>query len=191
MEARISPRQLRRLQTLWGLFWKQRLHTEDPESHGGHREEGGPSTRQAELTRSGQGSRDARLGWIGGQVGRQIGSTKELTRAEAEKAIDALQRHLPAELIQHRRMGRREARELGMAGRRGHKSKIVEPPDPQQQERIQNLLSELGWDQRRLEAWLRSRSGPLRGRSQIRTKADANAVAWGLKRILKSVRPAA
>jgi hypothetical protein len=51
--------------------------------------------------------------------------------------------------------------------------------------RIATITAELGWDQARLDAFLRSGSSPLkhRGTSSIRTQADANKVWWALKRI--------
>jgi len=160
-EACITPRQLRRLQTLWGIF-----------------------CRQLGLGRPGD-TREARLAWVGGQIGRQISSCKDLSRAEAERAIDALQACLPPELVKHRRLGRGEARALGTAGRRQGASKVARPAGPEELRHIEELLAKLGWDNRRLEAFLRSRSGPLRGRAVIRTLADANRVRWALKALLK------
>jgi cytochrome c2 len=50
-------------------------------------------------------------------------------------------------------------------------------------ERIQADLTRLGWDQARLEAFLRSPKSPTRGRTAIRTLADANKVHWALKHL--------
>jgi hypothetical protein len=160
-EAAVTPRQMRRLQTLWGLF-----------------------CRQLGLGRPGD-TREARLAWVGGQVGRQISSCSDLSRGEAERAIDALQASLPPELVRRRRPGRREARELGTAGRRGIASGIARPAGAKEISQISQLLARLGWDNARLAAFLRSRSGPLRGRAMIRTLADANRVRWALKALLK------
>jgi len=172
--ATISGKQMKRLQTLWTLFWK---HVAKGQSLEGHV---GPAFIR--IT-----ERSARLAWIGGQLGRQLGTCKDLSRQEAEKAIDALQAHLPKEYVR-RRPGRGYARDLGTAGRRGVNARTVRPPDPGQLARIEQLKAELGWSKERFEAWLRSQHGPLRGRAQIRTMGDANAVAWGMKRILKEQR---
>lgn len=155
----ITARQLKRLQTLWGLFCRQgRLDPRD---------------------------RLGRLGWLAGQVGRQLVTSKDLTRAEAEKVIDALQACLPKDQVR-KRPGRAQAQALGTAGRRGMTTKVVLPPDPGQLARIQDLRGKLGWSAERFDLWMRSGHGPLRGRATIRTMGDANAVAWGLKRILKA-----
>jgi len=65
-------------------------------------------------------------------------------------------------------------------------ARVVQPPDARQLERIAELRARLGWDAARFEAFMRSRSGPLLGRPEIRTMGEANKVAWALKRILNS-----
>jgi hypothetical protein len=54
---------------------------------------------------------------------------------------------------------------------------------PEDLARIATITAELGWDQARLDAFLRSGSSPLKHRASIRTQADANKVWWALKRI--------
>src|SRR6266852_8993646 len=93
-EQLISAKQLKRLQTLWGLFCKLKFTGLDPKDRG------------------------ARLGWLAGASGRQLGSAKELTRAEANTAIEAIQKHLPPELLRRARPGRALARAYGTAGRK-------------------------------------------------------------------------
>src|SRR5882762_2158351 len=99
-EIPITGKQMKRLQTLWGLFCRQgQLDAKD---------------------------RDARLGWVAGAIGRQVGSFRELTFAEANTAIEAVQKHLPAELLQRKRPRRDTARAYGTAGRKNaHKSAEV------------------------------------------------------------------
>jgi hypothetical protein len=49
--------------------------------------------------------------------------------------------------------------------------------------RIGEQMTRLSWDRARLEAFLRSLRGPLKGRTEIRTLGDANKVYWALKHI--------
>jgi hypothetical protein len=150
---------MRRLQTLWGLF-----------------------ARQAQLEAK---DREARIGWVAGAVGRQITSFKELTAAEAKTAIDAVQKHLPPELVKAR-ASRRTARAYGTAGRRtsAHLSGEVRMADPGTLQLLANLCTALGWGRERLDAFLRSPKSPVRG-GTIRTLADANRVIWFLKSLLR------
>jgi hypothetical protein len=50
---------------------------------------------------------------------------------------------------------------------------------------IARFRGELAMDDTRFEAWLRSRYGPLRGRTQIRTERDAQAVLTALKLMVR------
>jgi hypothetical protein len=52
----------------------------------------GPQSRilHALLNENGLGNRDDGLAWIGSRIGREIDSSKELTKAEASKVIEAL-----------------------------------------------------------------------------------------------------
>jgi hypothetical protein len=160
-EPAITRRQLKRLQTLWGLLCR---HVGMPNDN-----------------------RNARLAWVGQKIGRKIPSFLDLTRKEAERAVDELQKHLPAELLTRnltKRPDRRFAHALGTAGRKGYKSKVDALPDARAWERLNSALTALGWTRERLDAFLESHSSPTRG-AQIRTLAQLNAVHWALKRILK------
>lgn len=157
-EAPITARQMKRLQTLWGLFCAQaRLDAKD---------------------------RAARLGWVAGAVGRQIGSFRELTAAEAKTAIDAVQKHLPPELLRRQRPPRRLAQAYGTAGRRGRSDKEVRFADAETWRLLDGLLGKLGWSRERLDAFLRSSKSPVRN-GVIRTLGEANRVIWALKGMLR------
>jgi len=119
--------------------------------------------------------RDDRLAWAGEILGHTVASFSKLSRAEAATLIDILRRP--------------DAQAADEAGNDGHKSNasprratIASADDLK---RIERAIERLGWDQARLEGFLRSPSSPLRGRTQIRTVADANRVWWALKRLLQ------
>jgi hypothetical protein len=149
---------MKRLQTLWGLFCRQSQL--DPKD------------------------RAARLGWLAGALGRQLGSTKELTVEEAITAIQAIQKHLPPELLRRKRPERRLAHAYGTAGRRGADAKTVRMADADTWSLIDRLLGQLGWTRDRLDAFIRSSKSPLGGRL-IQTLGDANRVIWALKSMLR------
>ncbi len=152
---------MKRLQTLWGLF-----------------------ARQANLDAKDRG---ARLGWMAGTIGRQLSSFNELTGDDAKKAIDAIQKHLPAELLSRRggRPSRETARAYGTAGRKSaHKSPEVRMADAGTLQLLANLCAALGWTRERLDAFLHSRKSPVRG-GTVRTLAEANRVIWVLKGMLR------
>jgi hypothetical protein len=152
----ISKGQLRRIQTLWGILYR---HTVD----------GAPGD-----------SRAARLAWIGLKVGRRIGSCNDLSKTEAKKAIEAIQKCLPAEAV--RSSDRSQAMAQGRDGRKGAESKEVRLPDAGTMQLLQNLLFALGWDRARLDLFLHSPKSPVRA---IRTLADANKIIWVLKGMLR------
>src|SRR5579883_3262253 len=101
--AAISRGQVRRLQTLWGLF----------------------------CPRAGFDGRDRaqRLGWVGERIGRQVNSFSELTAEEARTAIEAVQQHLPPELLRRKSADRGRARAWGTAGRKGANENPVRMAD--------------------------------------------------------------
>jgi hypothetical protein len=166
--AKISPAQLKKLQTLWGLLWKWY------------------GSAPPKAAYDGMPSGEARLAWVAAAIGRSILSTSDLTRGEAETAIGELVKLLPAHLNKKkRRLGRRQAQELGTAGRAKNVSGSEQLAGPEEWRHIETLMEQLGWTRERLDGWLRSMHSPLRPRSQIRTLGDANRVRWGLKRILK------
>lgn len=156
--ATINGKQMKRLQTLWGLFCRQsNLDAKD---------------------------RDARLGWVGGAIGRQLSSFRDLTAVEAKTAIDAIQKHLPAELLTKRRPSREMARAYGRAGRKGQRGGELRMVDAPTLELLDRLLGQLGWTRERLDGFLRSSKSPVRS-GRIRTLAEANSVIWVLKSLLR------
>ncbi len=166
-ERRPSRRKIIRLQTLWSLYWTRRV-----------------VPAMAGYVPTAEDCRMQRLGWIAGRLGLDtLESTKDLTAEQIDRAIDELQRVLPKELITHRR------------GRRGRKTKkgsarsassVVSLPKGATLELIGRFRASLQMDETRFQAWLGSRTSPLRGRHEIRTERDAQAVVNGLRRILRA-----
>jgi len=157
-EGPITGKQLKRLQTLWGIFCRQ-------------------ANRDAK-------DREVRLGWVADAIGRQISSFRELRADEANAAIDAIQKLLPQELLKRKRPSRRLAQAYGTAGRRGQEQKEVQLVDAPTMELLYRLLGQLGWTRERLDAFLHSSKSPVRS-GVIRTMAEANRVIWALKRMLR------
>jgi hypothetical protein len=155
-DKRIQGGQLKRLQILWRQF--------------------------ADRSIAAAVDRDARLEWASKNCGRTVTSFNDLTSREARSLIDVLQGSMGiANSSPDARPDRRRARSMGTAGRRGRKSKEVTIASPDDFARIQQQMSRLNWTQHRLESFLRATSGPLGGRVEIRTEADANKVYWALK----------
>ncbi len=166
--AKISGKQMKRLQTLWGIFVKSGFASTNPEP------------------------RAARLLWVGETIGRQIGSFKDLSAAEAKTAIDAIQKHLPAELLTRSssrralpaRPGRETAQAYGTSGRSrlagANAGGAVRMADAGTLQLLANLCTALGWTRERLDAFLRSSKSPVRS-GRVRTLAEANRVIWILK----------
>jgi hypothetical protein len=136
-----------------------------------------------------QGSeRERRLSWASRNCGREVNSFGDLTTSEASKLIDLLKTALgqpvvPPDRSKRKQRSRDEAQRAGTAGRRGDQSKTMQLATSEDLARIATITAELGWDQARLDAFLRSGSSPLKHRASIRTLADANKVWWALKRI--------
>jgi len=165
-QQKISNAQLTRLQVLWSQY----VHREMIKN-----------------------SRDERLRWASEQTKRAISSFKELTLSEASDLINLLQSEMgikessPAvrpRRFRSRMKDRDQAHAAGTEGRRGSRGKftIATASDLAM---IDAMITELGWDRERLDAFLRSPSSPLGGRSniQLRTVGDINRVLWALKRI--------
>jgi hypothetical protein len=74
-----------------------------------------------------------------------------------------------ARSFEAKRRSRDEAQRAGTAGRRGDQSKTVQLATSEDLARIATITAELGWDQARLDAFLRSGSSPLKHRASIRT----------------------
>ncbi len=157
-EGPITGKQLKRLQTLWGIFCRQ-------------------ANRDAK-------DREARLQWAAGAIGRAVVSFRELSLGEANIVIDAIQNLLPQELLKRKRPSRRLAQAYGTAGRRGQEQKEVQLVDAPTMELLYRLLGQLGWTRERLDAFLHSSKSPVRS-GVIRTMAEANRVIWALKRMLR------
>lgn len=170
MPDSITPAQLRKLQTLWSVYWRLNVRF---------------------AARPEDDPRAMRLAWLAKNVGRAIPSSKDLTMPEAERAIMALVKLVPAQFnIEKKHIGRERAQELGTAGRRGKKSasSVEVFAGPEELKHIHNLMQRIGWDRAQLDEFLRGPRGPLLGRTHIRTLADANRVRWALKGILKSAQ---
>lgn len=161
----ISPAQLKKLQTLWGIAWDL----------------GTISISGADLPAGSFNPRVARMCFLTRLAKREITTSKDLTRLEAEAAIHELMKIVPEKFRgSKRRLSGSAAQTLG--SRDGGKDQLA---DRVILGHIADLKARLGWDNQRFEAFLRSPKSPLRGRTQIRTLADAKAVRWALNAIAK------
>jgi hypothetical protein len=140
---------------------------------------------------AGADARRARLAWATQNVGRTIGSFRDLTEPEAAALIDLLKRAVGQEVIPPRRRSRRPrshegALACGLEGRRGDR-RAVSMATAEDIAPIEEMRQRLGWPREAFDAWLRSPSSPLRRRSnpRLRTLADCNRVRWALKAMLK------
>lgn len=127
--------------------------------------------------------RQARLDWASQQLGHLVTSFRELSNREAHKLIELLQGGLG---IANPRPNRQRAYAMGNEGRRGRRD-VVTMARPEDLRGIQQQLTRLGWNQARLEAFLSASTSPLRGRTEIRTKSDANRVFWALKNMANRI----
>jgi hypothetical protein len=165
----ISKAQLKRLQTLWSMYARHNLINN---------------------------SREERLRWSNSELGKNsaIASFRELSSSEASTLINTLQGQLgiresrPAR-APRRRLDRDQAQAAGTEGRRGSRKNLTLATS-EDLALIDEQLQLMGWDRARLDAFLRSPSSPLRGRSsiQLRTVADVNRVLWPLRRIARDAK---
>jgi hypothetical protein len=165
----ITPQQLQRLQVLYGQYERRSLDSPGK-------------------------SREARIGWASDRCGRKIASFKELTLEEGRKLIDTLQGVLSTKAPNQsprKRLSRRDALNAGTAGRRDQATNDIVLISAADLNRIQSQLTRLSWDQAQLERFLLGTQSPLKGRTQIRTLADANKVYWALKHIPRKEQLAA
>lgn len=133
-------------------------------------------------------AREDRLAWAGARIGRALASFSDLTVEEGISLIDGLQRMIgrkvPSKTPRRRRpLDRYASEKAGTEGRLDQihaETTLVSEGDLA---RIQDDLRRLGWDQARLEAFLRSSRSPLKGRQQVLTLSDANKLHWALKHI--------
>jgi hypothetical protein len=159
----ITRAQLTRLQTLYSQWERHSLDCPGP-------------------------SREQRIAWAAAEVKRPVDSFSKLTLDEGTRLIDLLQnavgRKFPAQK-KKRAKTTRDTEKQGTEGRHDQIHAESTLAGPEAFAMIQRDLDSLGWDEARLEGFLRSRRGPLQGRTVVRTLGDANRVHWALKRILQ------
>lgn len=165
-DVQISTEQLKRLQTLYSQL---AATSNDPRTK----------------------TREERLRWASILCNRDVQSFGDLTREEAKRAIDTLQRHLGtgSSRPKKRRTDRDQALRYGKDGR--HDSSFEDAPQLASAldlETIEKYYTRLDWSRAQFDGWLRSPRSPLGKRSnpQINTIADANRVRWALKKMLQS-----
>lgn len=154
--GRITPAQLKRLQTLYGqLATHTQLDT----------------------------GREARLAWASHLVGREVQSFSDLDRGEAIYLLDALSRN-PTSKRMDRDAAARYAKDGRHDGQQfDHAPRLV---SAREIAAIEEMYLRLGWDRDRFDAWLRSGRSPVKKSDPlIRTSRDANRVRWALKGMLK------
>jgi len=170
MPTSSKAKKVTRLQTLWGHFFTHRIL---------------PFEKAAKP--SAEYRRQLRLGWVAGKLGlEELASFNDLNWEQLDKAIDALQKELPADLVKRKRPSREQAKRYGVEGRRSNGKGLTGPADGPSLELLGLLRQKAGLtDQARFEALLRSRSSPTRGRTRLMTQADVNRVIWMLKGMLR------
>lgn len=161
---RVSGRQLRTLQTLFGLYARHSLGA------------------------AGNDLRAERLAWASQHLGRPVSSFRELLAGEAARLIDSLKRALGQKVHDpwRRPRNRETARAAGRQGRRKSPAEVAVIASPDDLARVDALRRQVGMTPEDLEVWLRSRTSPI-GQSgrPIRSLADANRVCWALKAMLR------
>jgi hypothetical protein len=166
---KISPLQLRALQTLFSLYARHSLDA------------------------AGADPREARLAWASQNLGRPVASFADLRGVEAAKLIDGLKRSLGQEVEPpiRRTRDRQTALALGTHGRRGRPVEMEILAGPKEIAAVYRLRERLGMTREDFESFLRSRSSPIgrRGGRELRTVSDCNRVRWALKNMLKRARP--
>jgi hypothetical protein len=160
----ISGAQLRALQTLFGLYAKSSLDV-------------------------GADLRAERLAWATRTLGRPVSSFKDLRGSEAAQLVGALKLVLGQESEPARRKprSREAAHAAGTHGRKNRPVQIEMLATREDLEAVDSLRERLGMAKENFDAWLLSRSSPLRGRAVpvLRTVADCNRVRWALKAMLR------
>lgn len=168
--AKITKGQLTRLQILYGQFAARSLGVDS--------------------------SRQARIAWACEQLGREIASFADLSKAEATKLIDTLQGGLGIAPTPRRRRPRSNSQAAGTEGRKNGTDNLRTLPTQEDLDRIHSALDRLGWSKTQFEGWLRSVRSPLArkmGKTRVaptditlRTLHDTNRVWWALKQMLKA-----
>ena len=165
MAPEITPRQLKTLQALFGLYARRILVLANADE------------------------RMVRLAWASKTIGREVASFSELRGKEAARLIDVLKVALGQAIKSpvRKRLNREDAMARGAHGRRGHKAKVEMMATPDALEEVARLREHLGWTEQQFEGWLRSRSSPLcgRGEPKLLTIGDCNRVRWALHAMLR------
>ena len=164
MSAITTP-QLKRLQILYGQFERHSLDCPGAD-------------------------RGDRLTWATQQTGRPVTSFKQLTLDEGIRLIDLLQRHLGTRVpskVPRRRPTRRDAQKKGTEGRRDQIHTETTLAGPSEIALLKRDMDRLGWDEARLEAFLRSPRSPLQGTVKLTTLAHYNRLHWALKNFKPAV----
>ena len=128
--------------------------------------------------------RSYRLTWATQQAGRPVTSFKQLTVDEGIRLIDLLQRHLGTRVpskVPRRRPTRRDAQKLGTEGRRDQIHNETTLAGPSEIALLKGDMDRLGWDEARLEAFLRSPRSPLKGVTRLTTLGHYNKLHWALR----------
>jgi hypothetical protein len=164
-EIKITKRQMTALLTLWGIYQRTSLNV------------------------IGDGRKE-RLEFAGVYLHKCVKSYRDLSFADAQDLIRILKTAVGQADNPRRSRGRMRdrdrAHDAGTHGRRGYNRNHEVLVSAEDLARIAGAIARLGWTPERLQAWLRSRSSPLRGRMEIRTLADANKIWWALKNQLVS-----
>jgi hypothetical protein len=165
VSEKITPKQLRSLQTLYGKY------------------------AQHALVAANTQERAERLSWASQRVGREVSSFSELSSTEAAALIDQLKETLGQAVSppRRKRLGREAAQARGAHGRRGRKVRVEMMATAEDLAEVERLRERAGMTREEFEAWLTSRYSPLRGRADtaLRTVSDCNRVRWGLKAIIR------
>jgi hypothetical protein len=133
--------------------------------------------------------RRERLAWASDIVGRELESFSDLRSTEGARLIDLMKRSLgqpvtPPQQRYSRRPDRDQAHAYGTAGRRDQGTNEIRLVDAPTRELLDSLLAQLGWTAARFEAFLHSKSSPVRS-GAIRTLPEANRVIWALRNMLR------
>ncbi len=162
---KITPAQLKRLQVLYGQFARKSLDAGD--------------------------GRDARLSWASEQTGRTITSFSDLESIEAKRMIDGLQQLLNVKAPnQSPEPSREQRRQQGTAGRHDGAPNLTTLAGPRDLAMLDRDRVALGWDEARLEAFMRGKKSPTKGRTTLLTLTDINMTHWALQRFIRAAKKA-
>jgi hypothetical protein len=119
-----------------------------------------------------------------------VASFSELTGFEAAQLIDRLKTQLGQQSTsapRSRRRNRQNAMARGVHGRKGRVVNVEVLATKDDIAEVEQMRERVGMNREQFEAWLVSRSSPLRGRAkpELRTISDCNKVRWALKSMLR------